>query len=183
MRSSDLFAQHVELTRRYFLQLGAAASAALLATPDVPADDAARNEALDKAIAQLEYFTPPDCFGTVERGTPLPYTHPIEKLREVGMTREIEGGGDAAHVVAVDVHAFRMRDFALRPPLTQSLQERDHVLRATGAGPRPQPPSPVAGARVTADEPPPVAGASRIWGRRGCVVANGPSARATSPAA
>src|SRR5690606_17707601 len=41
-----------------------------------------------KAIARLEYLTKPDSFGTVERGDPLPYTHPPEKLAEIGLTRE-----------------------------------------------------------------------------------------------
>lgn len=48
----------------------------------------ATNSDLEAAIAKLQYLTRPESFGTVERGTPLPYTHPIEKLRDVGMTRE-----------------------------------------------------------------------------------------------
>jgi len=43
---------------------------------------------LKDAISKLEYLTPADAFGTVERGNPLPYTLPEEKLREVGLTRD-----------------------------------------------------------------------------------------------
>jgi Oxidoreductase molybdopterin binding domain len=40
------------------------------------------------SIAPPDYLTPLDQFGTVERGKPLPYTLPPEKLREVGLDRE-----------------------------------------------------------------------------------------------
>lgn len=40
------------------------------------------------AIEKLEYLTAADAFGTVERGDPLPYKLPTEKLREVGLVRE-----------------------------------------------------------------------------------------------
>ena len=87
--NSVLLAEHVEVTRRYFLRVGATGMAGLSLIPQwLYADDVASKEALARAVEGLEYFTPPDKFGTVERGTPLPYTHPIEKLREVGMTRE-----------------------------------------------------------------------------------------------
>ncbi|MGE0609782.1 MAG: molybdopterin-dependent oxidoreductase [Pirellulales bacterium] len=84
-------AEHLELTRRYFLGLAAASAAGAWlghACSGAIAEEAADSGALDDAIARLGYFTPPDDFGTVERGKPLPYTHPIEKLREVGLTRE-----------------------------------------------------------------------------------------------
>jgi DMSO/TMAO reductase YedYZ molybdopterin-dependent catalytic subunit len=93
--SIEFAAKHVDLSRRYFLKaaalvsggMSAAWSSGLLA--DEPAlKVAGKSPALDKAIAELEYFTQPEKFGTVERGTPLPYTHPPEKLREVGMVRE-----------------------------------------------------------------------------------------------
>jgi DMSO/TMAO reductase YedYZ molybdopterin-dependent catalytic subunit len=43
---------------------------------------------LQEAVGKLRYLTLPEDFGTVERGNPLPYTHPPEKLREVGLTRD-----------------------------------------------------------------------------------------------
>ncbi len=82
-------AEHLDVTRRYFLQNGAAGIAALSLLPWLArADEASAKEALAQAIAKLEYFTPPDKFGTVERGNPLPYALPPEKLREAGLTRE-----------------------------------------------------------------------------------------------
>ena len=85
----ELLAEHFDITRRHFLRLGAVGAAGLSLIPWLAhADDGAAKEALARAVAQLEYFTALDKFGTVERGKPLPYTHPVEKLREVGMTRE-----------------------------------------------------------------------------------------------
>ncbi len=87
--SEELLTEHCEVTRRHFLRLGAFGAAGLSLVPWLAhADDGAAKEALARVVAQLEYFTANEKFGTVERGTPLPYTHPIEKLREVGMTRE-----------------------------------------------------------------------------------------------
>jgi len=85
----NLVTEHFEVTRRHFLRLGTLGAAGLSLVPWLAhADDGAAKEALSRAVAQLEYFTALDKFGTVERGKPLPYTHPVEKLREVGMTRE-----------------------------------------------------------------------------------------------
>ncbi|MDB5335541.1 MAG: reductase, partial [Planctomycetaceae bacterium] len=89
MRDLDsLWMEHQGLTRRYLLQMGAfgAMGLALPSGRAVFADD--KPDPLAEATRKLEYFTKPDAFGTVERGTPLPYSHPPEKLREVGMTRE-----------------------------------------------------------------------------------------------
>ena len=85
----NLMTEHREVTRRHFLCLGVTGAVGVGLVPWLAhADDATAQEALSRAIAELDYFTRPDKFGTVERGTPLPYTHPVEKLREVGMTRE-----------------------------------------------------------------------------------------------
>ncbi|HLQ46834.1 MAG TPA: molybdopterin-dependent oxidoreductase, partial [Planctomycetaceae bacterium] len=81
-------AEHVDLTRRYFLRLGAVGAAAWPLLPWAAVADDAPNAALAEAISKLEYLTPPESFGTVERGNPLPYTHPPEKLREIGLMRE-----------------------------------------------------------------------------------------------
>ncbi len=84
----NLVTEHFEVTRRHFLRLSAVGAAGLSLVPGLAhADEGASTDALARAVEALEYFTPPDKFGTVERGTPLPYTHPVEKLREVGMTR------------------------------------------------------------------------------------------------
>ncbi|MBL8830626.1 MAG: molybdopterin-dependent oxidoreductase [Planctomycetaceae bacterium] len=79
--------EHETLTRRYLLQMGVALGAlpwlARVGDGAEPAKDA-----LATAIDKLEYLTPDATFGFVGRGDPLPYTHPEEKLREVGLLRE-----------------------------------------------------------------------------------------------
>ncbi len=84
----SLWTEHQELTRRYLLRLGALAAIGLGIGPSLAVRADEKADSLAEPLSKLEYFTRPDAFGTVERGTPLPYTHPIEKLREVGLTRE-----------------------------------------------------------------------------------------------
>lgn len=82
-------AGHLALSRRYFLRLGIAGAAAWRLSPLAAfADDSAGKALLAEEIAKLQYLTDFDKFQLVERGEPLPYTHPIEKLREVGLTQE-----------------------------------------------------------------------------------------------
>src|SRR5258708_543201 len=87
-------ADHLAVSRRYFLQLGAAGVAALQLAPWLApsnlalAEDPAERASLAAEIAKLEYLTKWDDFRLIERGEPLPYTHPIEKLREVGLTQD-----------------------------------------------------------------------------------------------
>lgn len=80
-------AEHAQLTRRHFVRLGAAGAAALPLLPwgvrgDVP------QPALKALLKDLQYLTPEEDFGNVERGKPLPSALPPEKLREAGLTRE-----------------------------------------------------------------------------------------------
>jgi hypothetical protein len=86
----QLLAEHVEISRRYFLRLGAAGIAAMQLSPLLAGGDdtVAAAAALAEELAKLEYLTEPDKFQLVERGEPLPYTHPLEKLQEVGLTHE-----------------------------------------------------------------------------------------------
>lgn len=91
-------AEHLAATRRHFLAAGLALSscalldrrAAFSADASLAGSVAANSSdpLLAPLIAKLVYFTPQDDFGTVERGTPLPYKHPPEKLVEIGLTRE-----------------------------------------------------------------------------------------------
>ena len=83
--SSELYRQHLEVTRRYFLQLGAVGFAALKPLHAWADSD---QSLIDEATADLEYFTPQDDFGTIERGDPLPYQLPLEKRLKVGLERE-----------------------------------------------------------------------------------------------
>jgi DMSO/TMAO reductase YedYZ molybdopterin-dependent catalytic subunit len=86
--ATSFLRDHARLTRRYFLELGAAGTAALGLSPTL-ARSAERATALDEAIAKLEpYFTLPEDFRDVSRGKPLPHSLPDEKKTEVGLTRE-----------------------------------------------------------------------------------------------
>jgi DMSO/TMAO reductase YedYZ molybdopterin-dependent catalytic subunit len=91
----QFLAHHSQLTRRFFLQSGTAAAAALglaprlLAAQPGAAKTQARPAELAAAIDKLEpFFTPPANFRDVSRGKPLPHSLPEEKKSEVGLTRE-----------------------------------------------------------------------------------------------
>jgi len=77
--------EHLELTRRFFLQAmaaGAFGGAAIRGAAQLNVDLSTQ------AADRLEYLTKQANFGTVERGNPPPYTLPEAKLRETGMTRD-----------------------------------------------------------------------------------------------
>src|SRR5438477_12244061 len=76
MKSAERFlCEHHELTRRYFLRLGVAGTAALGLWPRSAGADPLAPE-LVKAIETLEpYFTPQQKFREVSRRTPLPQSH------------------------------------------------------------------------------------------------------------
>ncbi|MBM4024037.1 MAG: hypothetical protein FJ280_01330 [Planctomycetes bacterium] len=85
----QLAKEHTEVTRRYFLELGAAGAVALSASrlwAEGPNDDAKR--LLEDAVAKLEYLTREEDFVNFGRGTPPPHTLPPEKLRAVGLAKE-----------------------------------------------------------------------------------------------
>ena len=69
-------------SRRLFLGLGAASLAGVSRAAPPPPE-------LARVIDKLEpYFTPPEKFQDVSRGTPLPHKLPDAKKREVGMHRD-----------------------------------------------------------------------------------------------
>jgi DMSO/TMAO reductase YedYZ molybdopterin-dependent catalytic subunit len=80
-------AEHWELTRRYFLGLGAAAIAAWSASPVVAAA-APDDPRLREALAKLEYLTPLERAVIIDKGKTGILTLGPEKLREIGMTPE-----------------------------------------------------------------------------------------------
>ena len=81
-------AEHRRLTRRFFMGLGAAGTAALASLPRMGQAEPT-SPALAKAIADLEpFFTPQADFRDVSRGKPLPHSLPEEKKREVGLARD-----------------------------------------------------------------------------------------------
>ncbi len=84
--SPELHRQHLEVTRRYFMQLGATGLTAMN-TQGLWAKDS--DEAILADVTEdLEYLTPPNEFRTVSRGKPLPHALPLEKRLEIGMERE-----------------------------------------------------------------------------------------------
>jgi DMSO/TMAO reductase YedYZ molybdopterin-dependent catalytic subunit len=78
--------EHADLTRRYFLKLGAVgitgASISRLWAAENP------DALLAEAISKLEYLTKEENFINFGRGDPPPHTLPPEKLREVGLVPE-----------------------------------------------------------------------------------------------
>lgn len=81
--------EHSDLTRRYFLKLGAAGLAAVTA-PRLSAkgDQSEADRLLAQAVSKLEYLTREEDFTTYGRGDPPPHKLPPEKRPEVGLTRE-----------------------------------------------------------------------------------------------
>jgi len=89
MKEAEKFLdEHRELTRRYFLRLGATGAAALGFWPAAARGDSG-SSALAKAIESLEpYFTAHDEFRDVSRGKPLPHSLSDEQKVKAGLTRE-----------------------------------------------------------------------------------------------
>ncbi|MHB8863877.1 MAG: molybdopterin-dependent oxidoreductase [Pirellulaceae bacterium] len=86
-RSFRILNEHRELTRRYFLQLGAAGIASMTCSP-LWAGQATGDRLLAEAIAQLEYLTPEAQFAGGGRGNPPPYELTAEQRREAGLDPE-----------------------------------------------------------------------------------------------
>ncbi len=83
----DFLAEHARLTRRFFLSVGAAGTAAL--SLPVSAQASPRDRKLQDAIDRLEtWLTLPEKFRDVSRGKPIPHTLPDEAKSQVGLTRE-----------------------------------------------------------------------------------------------
>ena len=83
----QLVDEHRDLTRRYFLGLGAAGLAGLGAAP-LLAHGSETDRLLAEAIAQLEYLTPEAKFAGGGRGNPPPYELTAEQRREAGLDRD-----------------------------------------------------------------------------------------------
>ena len=89
MNPIDRFlAEHRELTRRYFLRVGATGAAmAAYGSLGGHADELAPE--LSEALSQLEsYLTLPDDFRDVSRGNPVPHRLPDEEKAKAGLTRD-----------------------------------------------------------------------------------------------
>ena len=125
--SADLQRQHLEVTRRYFLGMGAAGLTAVQGH-SLWAGDA---EILADATEDLEYLTYAKEFGTVERGKPLPYTLPLEKRLEIGLERKtwkLEVIDDAKSNSALSNPLTRAKGNALNFAALMKLAEK-HAVR------------------------------------------------------
>jgi len=104
--------RHTELSRRYFLGLGATGVAALTTSP-LFAGDSDNDDILRRAISDLEtWLTPADQFRDVSRGKPVPHSLDDEARTAAGLTRETW----SLDVVSDPEHPAR-----LRSPLSKEL--------------------------------------------------------------
>lgn len=84
--SEQFLREHADLSRRFFLRLGAAGIAASFVVDRIHAE---HPPVLAEELKRIEpYFTMPDEFRDVSRGSPKPHSLPAEKKKEVGLTRE-----------------------------------------------------------------------------------------------
>jgi DMSO/TMAO reductase YedYZ molybdopterin-dependent catalytic subunit len=84
----QLAREHVDVTRRHFLELGAAGAVALSTSRLWAEGNNDAERLLNEAVSKLEYLTREENFVSYGRGTPPPHELPPEKLREVGLVRE-----------------------------------------------------------------------------------------------
>lgn len=98
--------EHIALSRRYFLRLGAGGAAGLAAWP-LFAAERKQSAVLDQALEKLEtLLTIQDGFQDVSRGKPKPHTLPDDKKAEVGLTRETW----SLEVISDPEHPARLRN-------------------------------------------------------------------------
>ena len=94
MDRAEFLAEHIELTRRFFLKAGVFGCAVSQMAVNVVADETAsaapkKHVKPDKGGVRSDpYFTPAEDFRDVSRGMPLPHSLPDDKKSEVGLTRE-----------------------------------------------------------------------------------------------
>jgi DMSO/TMAO reductase YedYZ molybdopterin-dependent catalytic subunit len=113
MHDQAFFAEHTELTRRWFLGLGVAA----VAHSSLQGEEKPSRKEVVGAVEQLEpYFTPQEKFLDVSRGRPVPSSLPETKKREVGLTREtwkLEVISDPEHPAKLGRELTRKAETAL----------------------------------------------------------------------
>ncbi len=86
-RIERLMQDHGDITRRYFIKVGAAGAGVMGFSPLWAGDDKGES-LLAEAVAKLEYLTREEDFISYGRGDPPPHTLPVEKKRQVGLVRE-----------------------------------------------------------------------------------------------
>ena len=106
-----LLQEHRDVTRRYFLELGAAGVVGLGCAP-LWAQDAQSDWLLADAIAKLEYLTPEAVFAGGGRGNPPPFKLTPEQRREAGLDRD---------TWQLEVIADPSSDVRIEKPLSKAL--------------------------------------------------------------
>lgn len=87
-RFHGFLAQHMSLTRRYFIRCGATGVVAMSALP-LFASEGRRDPALQEVLDELEtWLTKQDDFGDVSRGNPKPHSLGEAQRQKVGLTRD-----------------------------------------------------------------------------------------------
>ena len=128
--ASRFLQQHRDVTRRYFLQLGAAGAAGLAASP-LWAGAAESDRLLAEAVAKLEYLTPEANFGgSGGRGNPPPFKLSPEERRAAGLdpeTWQLEVIADPESDVKIENPLSKQRGNALDWPGLMALAERHAV--------------------------------------------------------
>ncbi len=122
--------QHVEWTRRYFMQLGVAGAAGVCVSP-LWGNGTDADESLVQAVVRLEYLTKAEDFQIVSRGTPRPDKLSPEKLLEVGLDRQtwqLEVVADPESDAQIEKPLTRERGTALDWPGLMRLAE-DRAVR------------------------------------------------------
>jgi DMSO/TMAO reductase YedYZ molybdopterin-dependent catalytic subunit len=122
--------EHRDVTRRYFVQLGAAGVAGLICSP-LWADDAESDRLLAEAIAKLEYLTPEAKFEGGGRGNPPPDKLTPQQRREVGLDRDtwqLEVIADPTSDVQIENPLSKQRGTALNWSGLLALTEK-HAVR------------------------------------------------------
>lgn len=125
-----LIEQHADVTRRWFLQLGAAGIAGLRWASCV-AEAGEGDRLLAEAIASLEYLTPEAKFLGGGRGNPPPYEMTAEQRRAVGLDREtwqLEVVADPESDVEIENPLSKERGNALTWSGLMALAEK-HAVR------------------------------------------------------
>ncbi len=123
-------AEHRDVTRRYFLQLGAAGTAGLICSP-LWAYDAESDRLLAAAIAKIEYLTPEAKFEGGGRGNPPPDKLTPQQRREVGLDRDtwqLEVIADPTSDVQIENPLSKQRGTALNWSGLMALAEK-HAVR------------------------------------------------------
>ncbi len=124
---TQLARQHIAVSRRFFLQLGAAGAAALGSSP-LWATEGDAEEVLAQAMGQLRYLTKGEDFRIVSRGKPRPDKLSPEKRLEVGLdpkTWQLEVVADPDSDAQVDNPLTRELGTALDwPGLLQLAEQR-----------------------------------------------------------